>query len=289
MIIDAHNHPDWHGHDVARFLDNMATYGIDKTWLLTWIAPEDEYTPKTLASVPPMADGPIPFERALVYKEQAPEQFVLGYAPDPRQPDAVDRLQAAIAIYGVQVYGELKLRMMYDNLDALRVFRVCGEQGLPVVVHLDYPIPTGRTYPRPDWWYGGGIEAFERAVRACPATIFVGHGPGFWAHISGDDQAEQVYYPEGEVVPSGEVVRMLNTYPNLHADLSANSARNALARDQAFARDFLVEFRDRLLYARDCFNNELQILLEALELPDAVLADIYAVNAERLIAGSSKR
>ncbi len=289
MIIDAHNHPDWHGHDVARFLENMETYGIDKTWLLTWIAPEDEYMPETLTSVPPMADGPISFERALAYKEQAPERFVLGYAPDPRRPDAVDRLQAAIAIYGVQVYGELKLRMMYDSPDALRMFRVCGEQGLPVVVHLDYPIPTERTYPRPNWWYGGGIAAFERAVRACPATTFVGHGPGFWAHISGDDQADQVYYPEGKVAPGGQVVRMLNTYPNLHADLSANSARNALARDRAFARDFLSEFHDRLLYARDCFDNELQILLESLELPEEVLGDIYAANAEQLLTGSSAR
>jgi hypothetical protein len=283
VIIDAHNHPDWHGHDVARFLDNMAAYGIDKTWLLTWIAPRDEYTPSTVASVPPVADGPIPFERALFYKERAPDRFVLGYAPDPRRPDAVDRLRAAVEIYGVQVYGELKLRMMYDNPDALRTFRVCGEHGLPVVVHLDYPIPTGQDYPRPHWWYGGGIEAFERAVQACPETIFIGHGPGFWAHISGDDQADEVYYPEGEVVPGGKVVRMLTTYPNLYADLSANSARNAIARDRAFGRDFLIEFDDRLLYARDCFDDALQRLLEALDLPDETLGAIYAANAERLL------
>ena len=284
MIIDAHNHPDWHGHDLPRFLENMAAYGIDRTWLLTWIAPQDEYTPNTISSVPPLAEGPISFVRALSYKERAPDKFVLGYAPDPRRPGAVDRLEAAIEIYGVQVYGELKLRMMYDSPDALRVFHLCGKQGLPVVVHIDYPISSGQAYPRPNWWYGGGIEAFERAIRACPETTFIGHAPGFWAHISGDDQAEKVVCPEGEGVKGGQVVRLLRTYPNLYADLSANSARNALARDRAFARDFIIEFRDRLLYARDCFDNELQSLLEALDLPDDVLEDVYGINALRLIS-----
>ncbi|MEZ4659345.1 MAG: hypothetical protein R2911_17415 [Caldilineaceae bacterium] len=28
-------------------------------------------------------------------------------------------------VYGVQVYGELKPRMMYDDLDALRMYRFC--------------------------------------------------------------------------------------------------------------------------------------------------------------------
>ncbi len=39
MIIDAHNHPDWHGHDLAKFLANMDANGIDVTWLLSWEAP----------------------------------------------------------------------------------------------------------------------------------------------------------------------------------------------------------------------------------------------------------
>ena len=45
MIIDAHNHPDWHGHDLLKFLHNMADCNIDKTWLLSWEAPLDEVDP----------------------------------------------------------------------------------------------------------------------------------------------------------------------------------------------------------------------------------------------------
>jgi len=283
MIIDAHNHPDWHGHDFARSLQNMDEHGIAKAWLLSWEAPPDEYDPSYYAVIPTEGPGPIPFSRCLAYKQRAPHRFVLGYAPDPRRPEAIDRLHAAIEVYGVQLYGELKLRMMYDNPDALRLFRFCGQRGLPVTVHIDYEFDTGVRYPRPNWWYGGGIQAFERAVRACSETIFVGHAPGFWAHISGDDRFDKEPYPGGPVLPGGKIVEMLRHYPNLYADLSAGSARNALSRDPAFARDFVLEFQDRLLFARDGFGGELPLLLAQLDLPEAVLAKLHAANAQRLV------
>lgn len=283
MIIDAHNHPDWHHHNLPRFLDNMAQCGIDRTWLLSWEAPADECDPVYIQVTHSGPEGPIPFANCLRYQVAAPEKFVLGYAPDPRRPEAIDRLQAMVDLYGVQVYGELKLRMMYDNPDALRMFRFCGTHGLPVVVHIDYEFNTGRAYPRPSWWYGGGIEALERAVRACPGTAFVGHAPGFWAHISGDDQFDRAPYPKGPVLPGGKVVEMLRRYPNLYADLSAGSGLNALQRDPVFATDLILEFQDRLLYARDQFTNDLQSFLGTLDLPSQVRDKIYAGNALRLV------
>jgi predicted TIM-barrel fold metal-dependent hydrolase len=281
--IDTHNHPDWLGHSLPRFLSNMEEHRIERTWLLTWIAPDDEVDPFYHTTVGPGRGGPISFARCLSYAERAPDRFVLGYAPDPRRPEAIDQLRAAIDLYGVRVYGELKLRMCYDNPDALRMFRYCGERGLPVVVHIDYEIPTGFTYPRPNWWYGGGIDAFERAVAACPGTTFIGHAPGFWAHISGDAQARAESYPSGPVAPGGKVVEMLRRYPNLYADLSANSARNALARDPAFGREFVVDFQDRLLYARDGFGDELDLLLESFQLPEEVLTKILGGTALQLV------
>ena len=286
MMIDAHNHPDWHGHDLPKFLGNMAGFQIDKTWLLSWESPLDEVDPYYNFVSLSDARGPIPFERCLAYHQQAPDKFVLGYAPDPRRPDSIDRLQAAIEIHGVQVCGEVKLRMMYDNWDALRMFRFCGEKGLPVTVHLDYELETGRKYPRPNWWYGGGIEAFERAVRACPQTIFIGHAPGFWAHISNDEAFRSESYPKGPVVPGGAVPRLMQAHPNLYADLSAGSGLNALKRDPVFAHDFLIEFQDRLLYGRDDFNNNLQEFLATLNLPGEVWAKITWQNAERLAPSS---
>jgi predicted TIM-barrel fold metal-dependent hydrolase len=183
----------------------------------------------------------------------------------------------------VRVYGELKLRMMYDNPDALRIFRFCGEKNLPVIVHLDYEFDTGAKYPRPSWWYGGGIEPFERAVRKCPETSFLGHAPGFWAHISGDNQYNKNAYPTSKVVPGGKLISMLRQYPNLNCDLSAGSGLNALKRDPEFAKDFLLEFQDRILYGRDYFENAHQEFLNGLELSEKVLAKIYSGNALRLV------
>ena len=260
----------------------MAQYNIDQTWLLSWESPPDEYDPQYNYVSLGSERGPIPFERCLAYHQAAPGKFVLGYAPDPRRPDAIDRLQAAVEIYGVQVCGEVKLRMMYDNRDALRMFRFCGEKGLPVTVHIDYEIDSGQKYPRPNWWYGGGIEAFERAVRACPGTNFIGHAPGFWAHISADDGYRRAYYPQGPILPGGEVVHLLRTYPNLYADLSAGSALNALKRDPAFAGDFLIEFQERLLYGRDTFDNQMQEFLISLDLPQEAWDKITHQNAQRL-------
>lgn len=286
LIIDAHNHADWYGHDMHKTLENMDACGIDRAWMLTWEVPEDERDPyyiKNIRHNPEPGYSGIAFERCLAYKAQRPDRFILGYAPDPRRPDAIDRLSSAIDLYGVQVYGELKLRMMYDNPDALRMFRFCGQKGLPVTVHIDYEFDTGVTYPRPNYWYGGGIDAFERAVKKCPETIFLGHAPGFWAHISGDDQYDKTSYPTGKVQPGGRVQAMLDRYPNLYCDMSAGSGLNALRRDPDHAKTFLLAYQDRLLYARDYFDNDLQTFLRELSLPQAVLDKLYCRNAQRLL------
>ena len=44
---------------------------------------------------------------------------------------------------------------------------------------------------------------------------------------------------------------MLRERANLYGDLSGTSGWNALDRDRGFARSFLLEFQDRLVYGRD--------------------------------------
>jgi len=139
-IIDAHNHPDWHGHDLDKFLANMDKNGIAQTWLLSWECAYHEYG-KGYANVVPAellgsSTGPIPFSRCISYKERAPERFVLGYSPDPRRPNACELLQAAHEIYGARVCGEFKVRMMMDDRDALWLFRTAGKLKMPVILHL---------------------------------------------------------------------------------------------------------------------------------------------------------
>jgi hypothetical protein len=216
---------------------------------------------------------------------QAPERFVLGYMPHPKRPDAIDRLKAAVEIHGIRLAGELKVRLSFDDPDALRLYRFCGEQRLPITIHLDYPIEHGQgSYPRPDWWYGGSMEALERAVAACPQTVFVGHAPGFWAHISADGKHATEYYPSGPVVPGGLLVEMMRRHRNLWADLSAGSGLNALSRDVDFTRAFFAEFQDRLLFGRDYFDTRLYDFLQGLGLDSQVYARVAHGNAERLLS-----
>ncbi len=286
MIIDAHNHADWLGLDMNGVLANMDKYNIDKTIVLSWECPETEYDPGYNNRVNIDATenlGPVAFARCLSYAERCPERFILGYAPDPRKPNAIDKLKSAVNMYGVKVYGELKLRMMLDDWDAIRMYRACGELGLPVTVHIDYEFDTGRTYPRPNYWYGGGMDAFERAIAKCPETNFLGHAPGFWSHISGDDLYDKNAYPSGKVVPGGKLIEMLDKYPNLYCDWSAGSGCNALSRDPEFAKEFLTKYQDRVVYARDQYDNIHQEFLNTLELPKDILDKIYYKNILKLI------
>lgn len=287
-IIDAHNHPDWHDHDLDQFLANMKQYGIDQTWLMNWECPEHEYDHAYKGIIPApvlgSVTGPIPFSRCLSYKERAPEKFILGYCPDPRWPDAEARLKAAHAIYGARVCGELKCRMMYDSPDALRLFKLAGELGMPVTFHLQYDQQLTSHDPRTEWW-GGTIDTIERVLQACPDTIFLGHAPGFWIHLSNDDLWRNNLYPpaEAKTVPGGRVPELLNQYPNLYCDLSAGSGCMSLTRDPIFAKGFLIEFQDRIVYARDYFDNQHQEFLNSLNLENTVLEKIYHANAEKLI------
>jgi predicted TIM-barrel fold metal-dependent hydrolase len=286
-IIDAHNHPDWHKHDLNKYLQNMDANGITQTWLLSWECGPEDYS-KTYSQVIPSEIfgekyGPIPFSRCLSYKERAPERFILGYAPDPRTPNACKRLEAAHDIYGAQVCGEVKVRMMYDDRDALRLFRTAGRLKMPVTLHLEDE-RGDRDGAWQEWW-GGDIDTLERMLQMCPDTLFLGHALTFWIHISGDDLYKTAGYPPVPcpVQPGGRLPQLLRQYPNLFCDWSAGSGYMALKRDPVFAKEFLDEFQDRILYARDYFDSKHREFLDNMGLPDAILEKVYFKNAERLL------
>ena len=85
------------------------------------------------------------------------------------------------------------------------------------------------------------------------------------------------------VKKDGEIIKLLRKYPNLYCDLSAGSGLNALRRDPEYAAEFLDEFQDRILYARDCFHNQHQEFINSLGLPESALEKIYFKNAEKLL------
>jgi len=216
--------------------------------------------------------------------ERHPTRFVPGYAPDPRRPDAIERLESAVKTYGVRVYGELKVRIVLDDPDVLRVFRTCGDLGLPVLIHIDVPARERPTPPARDYWYCVDIDRLETVMEACPDTVFIGHAPGFWRHISGDGYDAEGAYPKSDVTSGGRVVELLAQCPNLYADLSAPSALNAISRPpEGQGRRFLIEFQDKLLFARDCFDDSLSDFLKQQALPADVWDKITSQNALQLV------
>lgn len=282
-VIDAHNHPRWIGYDGARIIQDMDAAGIERAWLLSWEIPERELDTAYYAKLSPTGIG-IPFRDVIDVAERYPGRFIPGTTTDPRDPHALDRLKAAVDIYRVRVFGEFKLRMRYDEPDALRLFQYCGELGLPVVFHLDVTFPRHGVPSDWQWWYGGGIENMEAPLRLCPHTQFLGHAPGFWREISADADQEPLAYPTGKpIVGRGRLLEYLDRFPNLNCDLSAGSGYSALTRNLDFTRKFLTDYQDRVFFGRDEYNNKLYDLLVSLNLPDAVLAKILAGNALRLV------
>ena len=287
-----HQHVFWHGRDDAELVANLDEHGIDKAVLLNWdvtalehaCAYEGVFNP---VHVTPGQKHPgIPFADGVRAARRFPERFLLGYCPHPLDPWAVEHLDAAVRMYGVRLCGEWKATVPFDDPRCLNLFRWCGGQGLPVLFHIDVPYrPDGKTgepvYQKE--WYGGSIDNVERALAACPQTIFLAHGPGFWRYISGDADRAAEGYPSGPVAPGGAIGRLLDTYANFHCDLSAGSGRNALARDVDHARTFIGKYHQRFLFGRDTYDGRLHETLQSLLLPDEAAENIYHRNAEKLL------
>jgi predicted TIM-barrel fold metal-dependent hydrolase len=117
---------------------------------------------------------------------------------------------------------------------------------VPVMMHIqNFPHFPGELP------YNTGYPQFDKVLRAYPRTNFVGHGDLFWAHISADVPTDRGY-PSGSIKPGGLTDKFLSDFPNLYADMSANSGNNALSRDTGFSREFIVRHRSKLIFGSDC-------------------------------------
>ena len=291
MIIDAHNHIYYHNLNAEGVLAEMDAFGYDVTWLLTWYLPPGEHIPSSHRTFNPCnvrSDGThagTTLDDISRARERYPDRFVAGYCPCPTEGDAAALFEAAYHMHGVRVCGEWSYRMLLDDPRSLELFRKAGALEAPVILHIDTPyLPDaeGRRVYQPAW-YGGEIDVLERALKACPDTIFVGHAPGFWRHISGGEDSDSETYPSGPVKDGGRLYDLFEEYANLWADLSAGSGLNAMQRMEDGGKAFMVRYADRLLFGRDAPGKALQEHLEELDLPEDVADRIYCQNALRLV------
>jgi uncharacterized protein len=179
---------------------------------------------------------------------------------------------------GAKGFGEHKPGVKIDDPRNMTIYAACGELKLPLLFHLDQE----RNMDAP------GLPGLEKALKEHAGTNFIGHGPGWWASISGSvTQADLARYPDGPVKPGGAIDALMDKYPNLYGDLSAGSGAGAISRDPTFGREFLVRRADRLMFGTDYLSpgqNVPQLtLFRSLDLPADVQAKVFRDNARKLL------
>jgi predicted TIM-barrel fold metal-dependent hydrolase len=174
-----------------------------------------------------------------------PGRFVRFASVDVRQPDAIDRLRNAVR-NGAIGLGEIKSQVEAAGPEMQRVYALAAELGVPVTIHFQE-----FNQPASPGTYNTGLKKFDAMLKAFPKTTFIGHADAFWANVSAD-YAEDTAYPTGRIAPGGVTDRLLTEYPNLRADMSANSCNNFLKRDPEFAAGFLVRHQNKLMFGSDC-------------------------------------
>ena len=184
-------------------------------------------------------------DKAKAEMEKRPGCFVRSVSTDPASPDAGQTLRQALKAGAVSI-GELKYHLALDAPEMRRVYEIAADLHVPVMMHIQiFPHFAGEIP------YNTGYTEFDKVLRAHPRTNFIGHGDLFWAHISADVPADRGY-PSGPIKKGGLSDRWLSDFPNLYADMSANSGNNALSRDKDFSPGFITRHQNKLIFGSDC-------------------------------------
>ena len=202
-----------------------------------------------------------------------------------------------------------------DDRRFFPIWQACGELGIPVIIHAADPAaffaPVDETNERweelsrhPDWSFHGDefpsreelLAARNRVIARHPKTQFIG------AHVA--NNAEDLK----------TVGKWLDRYPNLWIEPASRISE--LGRQPFTARDFLMRYRDRLLFGTDGPWPEKRLRLYwrffetrdesfpysekvpppqgmwqiyGVDLPDDVLRKLYYENSAKLIPGIAWR
>jgi predicted TIM-barrel fold metal-dependent hydrolase len=253
---------------VKGLLEWMDEHDVEKSVVLPLVSPEST----TYLQLPDVA---------IQAAHDHPDRLIAFCSIDPRaiNGNGVPGLVRIIQKYvdrGAKGFGEHKVGLDFDDPLMMRVYEACETVGIPLLFHIDDV--RGKDKP--------GLPGLENAIRSFPKLNFIGHGPGWWASISGD-VTNLGAYPKGAVKPGGAIDRLMDAYPNIFGDLSAGSGANAISRDQQFGREFMIRRQDRLMFGTDYLQPGQPVpqfeLFDSLKLSAEVQAKIFKQNAERVI------
>ena len=153
--------------------------------------------------------------------------------------------------------------LFIDDPKSLVLFAACEKVGLPVMFHMD----RGSNLDEK------GFTHLQNVLKTYPKCIFIAHSD-WWRSIT-----------------EGFCGRLLETYPNLYADISCTVGRSPIGKDKAMAREFFIRHADKLLFGTDSGwwslgKDKKQAgefaLIDELKLPKEVEDKICRGNAERL-------
>ena len=220
-VLDIHLHPRA---TVEGNLLHIDGSGVTKAVLLTGAAAE---------------------ERAKQTVAAYPARFVRFASIDMTQPNAIDYLRKA-AQGGAIGFGEIKSQVAAAGPEMQQLYALAADVNLPLTMHFQEV-----NQPHSPGTFNTGLKQFDAMLKKFPKTTFIGHADAFWANVSADYK-EDTSYPTGSIKPGGVTDTLLGEYPNLYADMSANSGNNFLNRDPEFAAAFLVRHQNKLMFGSDC-------------------------------------
>ena len=288
MIIDVHTHIGLVVKDRKEFMDvtsliiKMDAWGIDKACVLG------------LSETPEAVYRESDTEDVISACLKFPDRLIPFCLIDPRfgsnnQKMDFTYLFEEYASRGCKGIGELLPKMEFDDPRCLNLYRQAGKFKMPVLFDMNSS----------KYGYGliddPGLPKLEKALQKCPQTVFIGHGPTFWAEISADvPESERCGYPKGPIKKGGTVPKLMKKYENIWADISAGSGYNALSRDPEFGLKFLKQFQDKLLFGTDsCLRSDIEKgvpvvrffkkILEDKLLPEETWQKIASKNAKRIL------
>ena len=250
----------------------MDAHDVAQAWVLPLVSPESymyvispEYVFRETA---PYRDRLIPFCSI------DPRNSFLGHR------EKLDQLKRFVDA-GARGFGEHKWGGKIDDPKNIDLLAAVSEMKLPVLFHTD----NVRNTDLP------GLPGLDKVLTTLPELVMIGHGPGWWASISGQvTERELGGYPRGPIAPGGAIDRLMDKHANLYADLSAGSGSRALRRDLAFSREFLLRRVDRILFGTDYLmpNQEIDqfAVLDELDLPDEAMSKISHGNARRILGAA---
>jgi hypothetical protein len=274
--VDMHTHlgQTWNSTELLTaeaLLRWMDAHDVAQAVVLPLVSPESSSYPLTsdfvLAETKPFRDRLIPF---------------CSIDPRTSYQGGVQGLIAMLKRYveaGAKGFGEHKPGVAIDDPRNMLIYEACSELKLPLLFHLD----NERNLDQP------GLPGLAKALAHAPACKFIGHGPGWWASISGAaTQADLGGYPKGPVAPGGAIDKLMDAFPNLYGDLSAGSGAGAIQRDLTFGREFLIRRQERIMFGTDYLSPgqgvpQFDLFEKSLEIPEDVQRKIFRDNARNVL------